>query len=94
MAAARQFAEANACFVDEDFQRALTLYDDAIAQDPSNADYCVKRAACHTKLGEYAEAVADASRALQLKPKHVQALMRKVRLHNLFVSIFFLISNL
>lgn len=86
MAAARHFAEANACFVDEDFPRALALYDDAIAQDPTNADYCVKRAACHTKLGDYADAVADASRALQLKPKHVQALMRKVRPYDLLLN--------
>jgi suppressor of G2 allele of SKP1 len=47
------FNKANAAFVDENFTEALELYNTAIEMDPTNAEYYVKRAACHYRLKQF-----------------------------------------
>lgn len=60
------FQEANALFIDEDYESALENYNAAIAAGGSNSDYYVKRSATHAKLGSFTEALEDANRALEL----------------------------
>lgn len=49
----------------------------AIKADGQDGDLFAKRAAAHIKLKEYEEAVADASRATQLDPRHFRGYMMK-----------------
>ena len=49
MAASELYARANEAFVDDNYDQALALYDQAIELEPDNAGYLVKRAACHMK---------------------------------------------
>lgn len=71
------FNKANSAFVDENFTEALELYNTAIEMDPSNAEYYVKRSACHYRLKQFTDAIADANTALKINPKHAQAYLRK-----------------
>ena len=67
---------ANASFVDEEYELALSLYDEAIAALPTSADALSKRAAAHLKLGNHAKALADATASLKLEPS-LKAYWRK-----------------
>eukprot|EP00297_Palpitomonas_bilix_P025999 CAMPEP_0113911210 /NCGR_PEP_ID=MMETSP0780_2-20120614/28043_1 /TAXON_ID=652834 /ORGANISM="Palpitomonas bilix" /LENGTH=49 /DNA_ID=CAMNT_0000907629 /DNA_START=59 /DNA_END=204 /DNA_ORIENTATION=- /assembly_acc=CAM_ASM_000599 len=42
--------EGNSHFVDGDYLAALTKYDEAISENPTNSSYYAKRAACHMAL--------------------------------------------
>ncbi|XAR55097.1 hypothetical protein NMG60_11030486 [Bertholletia excelsa] len=69
--------KAKAAFVDDDFQLAIDLYTQAINISPRNADLFADRAQANIKLGNYTEAVADASRAIELDPSMTKAYYRK-----------------
>ncbi len=47
------FAAANAHFVDERYDEALKEYNTAIELEDANADYYLKRSACHLKLKNF-----------------------------------------
>lgn len=57
--------------------RAFKVSMQAIKADGHDGDLFAKRAAAHIKLREYEEAVADASRATQLDPRHFRGYMMK-----------------
>jgi suppressor of G2 allele of SKP1 len=71
------FQAANALFVDDDFAGALQRYNEAIAAEPQNAEYLIKRSACHAKLKNWTDAVADANSAIKLAPSNATAYIRK-----------------
>lgn len=45
--------EANALFVDEEYEAALEKFDEAVNQDPKNAEIYTKRSNCHFKLEDF-----------------------------------------
>ncbi|CAG9097859.1 unnamed protein product [Plutella xylostella] len=61
----------------ERFRNALTFVDKAIELAPEEKAAYVARSKCYLLLGEPRSALADAEAALQLDPKHVQALLHK-----------------
>mmetsp|Transcript_17207 Transcript_17207/g.35191 ORF Transcript_17207/g.35191 Transcript_17207/m.35191 type:complete len:363 (+) Transcript_17207:78-1166(+) len=69
--------EANAAFVDEDFDTALDLYSQAISIAPQSADMLVSRAAVHLKLDDFTSAIADTNKAIALEPGNSKAYLRK-----------------
>jgi len=69
--------EANAAFVDEDFDTALDLYSQAIKIAPQAADLLVSRAAVNLKLDDFTSAIADANKAIELDPTNSKAFLRK-----------------
>jgi len=69
--------EANALFVDEEYESALIKFNEAILKDDTNSDYFTKRSYCHFKLDNFTEAMADAKKAIQLDPKNAKAYFRK-----------------
>eukprot|EP01083_Nonionella_stella_P066105 173843_1 len=70
------FTSANELFVDEDFEGSLEKLDAAIELDGKNPTYFLHRAANHLKLEKYADALADASKCLELKPYNATAHFR------------------
>eukprot|EP00475_Leptophrys_vorax_P040319 TRINITY_DN7459_c0_g2_i1.p1 TRINITY_DN7459_c0_g2~~TRINITY_DN7459_c0_g2_i1.p1 ORF type:complete len:347 (-),score=106.91 TRINITY_DN7459_c0_g2_i1:607-1647(-) len=70
------FGRGNALFVDDDFEGALDAYNEAVAQEPRNSEFLVKRSACLFKLGKYKESLADAEVAAQ-ENESAAALFRK-----------------
>ncbi len=71
------FQRACSLFVDELYNEALEQFTKAIEEEPSNPEYYVKRAACHAKLKNHTDALADANNALQIDPKNPRAYLRK-----------------
>jgi len=69
--------EANALFVDEDYDSALDLYTQAIEIAPQSADLLVARAAVHLKLDDFPAAIGDANKAIQLDSGNPKAYLRK-----------------
>ncbi|KAJ1560474.1 Cochaperone protein [Cladochytrium tenue] len=65
-AATELYQQANAAFVDEDYDAALDLYTRALEEDSTNPDFLLKRAAVHAKLAQHAAARDDATRAATL----------------------------
>mmetsp|Transcript_12205 Transcript_12205/g.31939 ORF Transcript_12205/g.31939 Transcript_12205/m.31939 type:complete len:380 (-) Transcript_12205:171-1310(-) len=70
------FHEANALFVDGEYDSALREYTRALDAEPDNAEYYAKRAVAHTELGNYIDAVADATKSIKLAPT-LKAFLRK-----------------
>jgi suppressor of G2 allele of SKP1 len=66
MSASEFYSQANAAFVDEDYDLALQLFTKAIELDPSSADYYLKRAATNAKLGRNKESADDATASTML----------------------------
>mmetsp|Transcript_45818 Transcript_45818/g.118408 ORF Transcript_45818/g.118408 Transcript_45818/m.118408 type:complete len:341 (-) Transcript_45818:97-1119(-) len=69
--------EGNSHFVDGDYLAALTKYDEAISENPTNSSYYAKRAACHMALDAYTDAIEDCTKAIKLDDKNALALWRK-----------------
>lgn len=70
-------AKAQHAFVDDDFERAVDLYTQAIKLNPYDADLFADRAQANIKLGYFTEAVADANKAIELDPSMAKAYLRK-----------------
>eukprot|EP00656_Telonema_subtile_P027618 TRINITY_DN2974_c0_g1_i2.p1 TRINITY_DN2974_c0_g1~~TRINITY_DN2974_c0_g1_i2.p1 ORF type:complete len:380 (+),score=123.49 TRINITY_DN2974_c0_g1_i2:81-1220(+) len=68
--------DANAAFVDEDYEAALDLYTQCVDSDPSPEAY-VNRSHTNVKLGNYADAVKDAEDALSIDNTFVKGYLRK-----------------
>jgi tetratricopeptide (TPR) repeat protein len=78
--AGEAFQRGCSLFVDELFEEALAAFTQAIDLAPATketAEYYVKRSACHAKLQNHTDAVADANAALALDPQNPRALLRK-----------------
>jgi len=72
---ADKLSAANAAFVDEDFESALSLYTEAIEAQPC-ADAFLNRAHAHLKLEHFVDAVADATKACEMDPTSSKASLR------------------
>ncbi|XP_042353811.1 protein SGT1 homolog isoform X3 [Plectropomus leopardus] len=71
--AAQRFTDS---FIDEDPHRAVQELNDALQEDPDNAEWFCQRAYAHILLKNYSCAVDDAKKAQQLKPSLPLAFMR------------------
>lgn len=64
------------------YNEALAKYTEALAVDPlnksTNAKIYFNRATVYSKLGKFAETVADCTKALELEPEYQKALLRCV----------------
>ncbi|KAB5560785.1 hypothetical protein DKX38_005742 [Salix brachista] len=69
--------KAKEAFIDDHFELAVDLYTQAIALNPTNPDLFADRAQANIKLNNLTEAVADASRAIELDPSMAKAYLRK-----------------
>jgi len=69
--------QANEKYVDEDYQRAIELYSEAVAEDPSRDDLLTHRAQAHMQLQHYQDAVDDCEKALKLNKNNSKAYIRK-----------------
>jgi suppressor of G2 allele of SKP1 len=76
-AAAALANQANALFVDEDFDGALELYNQAITAAPGCADLFVSRAALHIKMENFTSAIGDANKAIAIDDGNSKAYLRK-----------------
>lgn len=61
-------AKGNAAFSAGDFTAAIRHFSDAIALSPANHVLYSNRSAAHASLHQYAEALADAQKTVELKP--------------------------
>ncbi|REJ66563.1 MAG: tetratricopeptide repeat protein [Planctomycetota bacterium] len=68
---------------DQDPERALELYDQAIATDSNDPRAFFNRGNTYRKLKDYERALADYDRAIELDPAHRLALNNRGRLHQL-----------
>ena len=69
--------QADAHLDSDDVADALTALDSAVAVDDTHAETYARRAAVHMRAGRARRALADASRALELEPRHLSALRLK-----------------
>ncbi|KAL6072088.1 Cochaperone protein [Balamuthia mandrillaris] len=79
-ASVEAFQQGCSLFVDEAYEEALQSFNRAIeaeGETPQAAEYYLKRSACHSKLKNLTEAVADANKATQLNPQNSKAYLRK-----------------
>eukprot|EP00967_Tisochrysis_lutea_P070976 scaffold93983_cov33-Tisochrysis_lutea.AAC.1 len=66
--ASSPLALADAAFVEEEYESALSLYTQAVKADPSAPAPLARRAACLLKLGRHALAAEDASSSAKISP--------------------------
>ena len=66
----------NQAFVSGDYTRALALYTESLAMDPSNAVVLCNRAALYIEEHRYGEAVDDLVACLELDPNYIKAYYR------------------
>eukprot|EP00244_Chara_vulgaris_P004255 TRINITY_DN1834_c0_g1_i3.p1 TRINITY_DN1834_c0_g1~~TRINITY_DN1834_c0_g1_i3.p1 ORF type:complete len:363 (+),score=69.02 TRINITY_DN1834_c0_g1_i3:226-1314(+) len=67
-------------FIDEEYDKAVAAYTDAITENPSDPSLFYRRAAANLKIGDtaaYRGAVADANKVIELEPKFKKAHLRK-----------------
>ncbi|GMJ06495.1 ENHANCED DOWNY MILDEW 1, ENHANCER OF TIR1-1 AUXIN RESISTANCE 3 [Hibiscus trionum] len=69
--------KAKEAFIDDHFELAVDLYSQAIGQNPKRAELYADRAQANIKLNNLPEAVADASKAIELDPSMSKAYLRK-----------------
>jgi tetratricopeptide (TPR) repeat protein len=69
----RLFASATSAATSRDYERAIQLYDQAIAANPSSAEAYYKRANAQKDLGRLEEAVHSYSEAIRRKPDYAYA---------------------
>lgn len=71
----------NASFKSGNFKEALALYSEALLIDPANLVICCKlhsnRATVRAKLGSYAGAIEDCTRALEIDPDFSKVYWRR-----------------
>eukprot|EP01104_Vermistella_antarctica_P008970 TRINITY_DN2296_c3_g2_i1.p1 TRINITY_DN2296_c3_g2~~TRINITY_DN2296_c3_g2_i1.p1 ORF type:complete len:380 (+),score=131.00 TRINITY_DN2296_c3_g2_i1:38-1177(+) len=71
------YNDGNTSFVDEQYEEALAHYNTAIAADGTKCDFFIKRSACHVKLGNHTDALADANKAIEHDATSSKAYFRK-----------------
>ncbi|XP_073297760.1 protein SGT1 homolog isoform X2 [Primulina huaijiensis] len=77
MASSGLEAKAREAFIDDHFELAIDLYSQAISLNPNSADLFTDRAQANIKLRNFAEAVADANKAIALDAANAKAFYRK-----------------
>ncbi|SCU80946.1 LADA_0B10374g1_1 [Lachancea dasiensis] len=68
--------EGNKAMAAKDFELAIQKYSEAIQSLPSNAVYFANRAAAHSSLKNYSEAVQDAESAIKVNPSYSKGYSR------------------
>uniref|UniRef100_A0A7S3Z368 Uncharacterized protein n=1 Tax=Lotharella globosa TaxID=91324 RepID=A0A7S3Z368_9EUKA len=71
------FSQANALYVDENYQQAYELFTQAIQIDSDCAPFYLHRAAAQIQLKNYTQALADAETALKIAPTNTTGRLRK-----------------
>eukprot|EP00741_Cyanophora_paradoxa_P008031 tig00001239_g7770.t1 len=94
---------AGRAYARDDWPEAERLYGLAMARDPASPKYPSNRAAARLKMGRYAEAFADASKAAKLDPRWHRPVLRRAealrgqKLHDQAVPLYekalFLLPN-
>lgn len=69
--------EANEKYVDEDYQRAVELYTEALGLDSKRDDIYCHRAQAQLQLGNFEEAADDCTKAIELNENNNKAYLRK-----------------
>ncbi|XP_059158621.1 stress-induced-phosphoprotein 1-like [Physella acuta] len=67
----------NAAFKEGNFPLAVQHYTEAIRRNPDDAKIYSNRAACYTKLMEFAMALKDSEECIKLDPKFIKGFLRK-----------------
>ncbi|WOK93412.1 hypothetical protein Cni_G02109 [Canna indica] len=67
----------NAAYKDKQWQKAASLYTEAIKLNGKNATYYSNRAAAYLEMGSYHQAEADCSSAINLDKKNIKAYLRR-----------------
>lgn len=70
-------AKANAAFGRKDFASSIELYTAALRLDPHDPTFWNNRAMSKAKMEEHGAAIADASKAIELKPDYAKAYYRR-----------------
>jgi tetratricopeptide (TPR) repeat protein len=78
-AAADRCKRAEQAVANNDFDRAIAAYIEAIRVDPNVADFYLNRGDCYFEKGEYGEAIADYSKVIWLDPKNAYAYSNRPR---------------
>ncbi|XP_069129812.1 protein SGT1 homolog isoform X2 [Argopecten irradians] len=75
--AAELLGRGNDEFVNENYQKALELYTEAITVEPKKEEAYCHRAQAYIKLEQFKEAEQDSGKAIELNPKNSKAYFRK-----------------
>ncbi|KAJ4755638.1 Glutamyl-tRNA(Gln) amidotransferase subunit A [Rhynchospora pubera] len=67
----------NIAYREKQWQKAASLYSEAIKLNGKKAAYYSNRAAAYLELGSYRQAETDCSNAINLEPKNVKAYLRR-----------------
>ncbi|KAG6746794.1 hypothetical protein POTOM_049161 [Populus tomentosa] len=67
----------NQAFKEQQWQKAISYYNEAIKLNDKNATYYSNRAAAYLELGSFQHAEADCSNAINLDKKNVKAYLRR-----------------
>ena len=58
------YDKANEAFTNENYQKAVEMYSEALGHDPLNVDYLCARAHAYIKMDNFETAKVDANRAI------------------------------
>ena len=61
------YDKANEAFTNDNYQKAIELYSDALSHDPCNVDYLCSRAHAYIKNDEFEKAKTDGNKAIGKK---------------------------
>ncbi|XP_021364370.1 protein SGT1 homolog [Mizuhopecten yessoensis] len=75
--AAELLGRGNDEFVNENYQKALELYTEAISVEPDKDEAYSHRAQAYIKLEQFKDAERDSGKAIELNPKNSRAFFRK-----------------
>ncbi|XP_060064783.1 protein SGT1 homolog [Ylistrum balloti] len=75
--AAELLGRGNDEFVNENYQKALQLYTEAITAEPDKEEAYSHRSQVYIKLEQFKEAEQDAGKAIEINPKNSKAYFRK-----------------
>ncbi len=71
--ATSQYEAAEQLFAEGKFAEAIPFYDEAIENEPENAEFYVDRGATYSRLGDYYRAISDYLRAIDFEPGYLDA---------------------
>ena len=80
------YDKANEAFTNDNYQKAIELYSDALSHDPCNVDYLCSRAHAYIKNDEFEKAKTDGNKAIG---KKIYITCWRIRSQNQNPSILF-----